>query len=214
MVSNQFLNRFSGSTMNQLYHPQYTFKLMNFIQSLGVQIFTVSNNTVKPLESKDQIANVLHQRKIASTTCMELVNGYYNDSSPFPPKKLFDLYTTVALTTNISGRHVRAQTKYLYVVKKYGFCVVSESHSATTAFEEYFRLLEAKVATAGFPKKPFQSEHDTIMSHISDGHFNKYLVGDTTIQINPSTFAIQIQSHCPWMAVGRLADLVSSFIEL
>jgi hypothetical protein len=214
MVSNPFLNRFSGSTMNQLYHPQYTFKLMDFIQSLGVQIFTVSNNTVKPLESKDQIANVLHQRKIASTTCMELVNGYYKDSSPFPPKKLFDLYTTVALTTNISGRHVRAQTKYLYVVKKYGFCVVSGSHSATTAFEEYFRLLEAKVATAGFPKESFQSEHDTIMSHISDGHFNKYLVGDTTIQINPYTFAIQIQSHCPWMAVGRLADLVSSFIEL
>ena len=213
MVSNQFLNRFSGSTMNQLYHPQYTFKLMDFIQSLGVQIFTVSNNTVKPLESKDQIANVLRQRKIASATSMKLVNTYYNDSSAFPPKKLFDLYTAVAFTTKISRSHFKTQHKNLYIVRTYGFCVLSETHVVTDAFEKYFDLLEEKVANFGLPKESFYTERDTIMSLVTNKQFNRYRVWDATIQIDPSTFAIQFRSHCPWMAVGRLADLVSSFIE-
>ena len=208
MVSSEFLNRFSGSTMNQLYHPEHTIRMMNFVQNTGMITYTVSNNTVQPLENKAQITNVLVNRDIASDICIELVEGYYSDSSPFPPKKLFDLYTAVALTNRISGRHVKSEAKSLYVLKTYGFCVVSSQHKAEAAFQEYFSLLEFKISNLDMPMTSFTIERDVIMSEIAKKRYETYLVYDTTMRIDPGTYAIQIQSHCPWHALDRLSDIV------
>ena len=143
------LNRFSCATMNQLYHPANTAAFFNFIKERVIPTFIITNNVVGDLttytdESKKTktneglelffYENVLNQRFLHSMALL-----YYGQSSN-PPRKPFDFYTALALTTYMDDPSMlRCDTKQLFFDDKYGITLVSNQYSWSDTIEEFTR---------------------------------------------------------------------------
>lgn len=139
------LNRLSCATMNQLYHPERTSSLFTSMYNMGVPVFVVSNNSVIPYETyadaEKQVKTdlgwqsflILNNISIGSVTgtsyLWRLANMYYNSGNN-PPRKPFDYYTAVALSTYMLNKcdcgHLIGESRIMFYDEVYGITMLSK----------------------------------------------------------------------------------------
>eukprot|EP00291_Cryptomonas_curvata_P009532 CAMPEP_0172202078 /NCGR_PEP_ID=MMETSP1050-20130122/30413_1 /TAXON_ID=233186 /ORGANISM="Cryptomonas curvata, Strain CCAP979/52" /LENGTH=1356 /DNA_ID=CAMNT_0012879911 /DNA_START=122 /DNA_END=4192 /DNA_ORIENTATION=+ len=99
------LNRFSSATMNQLYHPQHTADFFAFLKQFQIPTWTISNNAVQDRIHDDEgIAAFLSSNGLEGGELKALALAHYN--SPYkmkPPKKPYDYYCSLALTSVLNS---------------------------------------------------------------------------------------------------------------
>ena len=88
------INRFSGATMNQLYHPVNTAHFFSFLDShRTIPVWTISNNIVDPMYSPDDNSDKLDPRKlklfldgagISGSFLLAFSTTYYDAPTGFP----------------------------------------------------------------------------------------------------------------------------------
>jgi hypothetical protein len=218
MVATDNLNRFSASTMNQFYHPKNTQRLMDFCKSLGIPIYVVSNNMVPAMNSKEAIVQFLEFRGLNSDICLELANHYYGDSAsskqPLPPKKLFDLYNAMVLTSIMQRQSVRTEQQNLYLIHRYAYCLVSKQPDVDQAVEEYFTNVKAKFQESNASITDSISKEVTSIQNIiqSGGNYSTYSVFNVEFQAPTDGSQFTLESQCLWLALERLTTAVSTMI--
>ena len=106
------LNRFSSATMNQLYHPQHTADFFAFLKQFQIPTWTISNNVVEDLVDDEGIATFLSSNGLQGDKLKELARVHY--SSPYkPPKKPYDYYSALALTSVLNSKKQNTPVKGL-----------------------------------------------------------------------------------------------------
>mmetsp|Transcript_39867 Transcript_39867/g.106441 ORF Transcript_39867/g.106441 Transcript_39867/m.106441 type:complete len:994 (-) Transcript_39867:405-3386(-) len=129
------LNRFSSATMNQLYHPENTGRVLDWLaQHVNVPIFCVSNNVVHDLSklegsqpsnsSLGSVQTFMESNGLTGPFLRELAVAYYT-SGYKPPRKAFDFYCATAL--------VKFKSKYDELANK-GSAEIPTLHSKQRKF--------------------------------------------------------------------------------
>ena len=98
------LNRFSCSTMNQLYSPIGTVKFMEFLKSHTIKTFIISNN--ESCSVKKEYKVFLKNNGIEGDFIQKISTAYY-ESHYKPPRKPFDLYAALALVAETPNSEKR-----------------------------------------------------------------------------------------------------------
>ena len=126
------LNRFSCATMNQLYHPGRTGKLLSFLSKNNIPIFTVCNNTVPDLKlvvnrsiPDPNAWRTFLQANNLTGPCLHAFAEKYYTSVYNPPHKAFDYYTALALASHMQGNLRHRVNKRLMYNSTYGVTLVS-----------------------------------------------------------------------------------------
>jgi hypothetical protein len=126
------LNRFSSATMNQLYHPQRTAELLDFLRQCNVPTFVITNNTVHEIlqngdeEGLNCVDMFLAAHRLKGPILGKCCRLHYG-SVYTPAKKPFDLYTAVALGFCFRGEktdELQAVPKTLHFSNTYGITCV------------------------------------------------------------------------------------------
>ncbi len=104
------LNRFSSATMNQLYHPQHTADFFAFLAQHRIPAYTVTNNAVGDLttysDSERKVRSLVGIESFLSANDLDnhwlkrFAVAYY-ESRYNPPRKPFDFYVALALSTKL-----------------------------------------------------------------------------------------------------------------
>jgi hypothetical protein len=146
------LNRFTCSTMNQLYEPSKTALFFEYLASHNIPCFLVANNTVASMGKKNSPVSFLEKNSLAREGTDFLVaaaRAYYaeNDEKDKAEFKPFDMYTAVAVGQFLDRAMPHLKHMTLYYDDKYGISLVAAAGlSAAQAVANHIQGLEAKMA--------------------------------------------------------------------
>ena len=128
------LNRFSSATMNQLYHPQGTAQFFAFLDQHKHKFstFCITNNVVKDMDKTktyDGVKSFMSANGLTGTFLQGCAVAHY--LSPYsPPRKAYDFYTALALTTWMNSKHsheaLTANKMSMFYSNVYGITYVSK----------------------------------------------------------------------------------------
>ena len=136
------LNRFSCSTMNQLYHPERTAVFFQIMKRYSIPVYLVANNAVSATDTfqdanktiKTDIGwnKFLVNNLIQTTSLTAYSKAYYTDSPYNPPRKPFDFYTALIISNLITNPSFQMafQHKKLFFDSNYGISLVRERDSS------------------------------------------------------------------------------------
>ena len=157
-ISMYSVKRYSCATVNQVYHPDGTKQLFNFLKETQIPLICCTNNAINQKESiwdiggKDveieAVSVVQLFRKIShlipdNKTLLKMIFAYYADGGK--PMKLFDVPVAIALAYDVLGKTpVTTSKKLLYC--DYGVTLVYDA--SITEFQkplqEYLNHLTEK----------------------------------------------------------------------
>ena len=184
------LNRFSCSTMNQLYHPVNTAQFLNFINKTGVHTYVVSNNAVDAVgkNSSNEYTTFLQSNCANRPFLMALASTYYGTGSP---QKMFDYYTALALSHHAQKKSFTRLPKRLFYEDTYGIAFIGKQPSFKEAVDEYDSCIirEIDINDSEFDvrkKLNFYLELNR-MSKIKEANASFLNVFDTVFRLDPIT---------------------------
>lgn len=128
------LNRFSCSTMNQLYSPIKTWSFFGALDRLKIPTYVVANNAVVDLKArgvdrgiKDAWRFFLGANELAKEKLMSYSQAYYVVSPYGPAWKPFDFYAAKIIRGLVVGNIPTFVTRYLFNDMRYGVTLISTS---------------------------------------------------------------------------------------
>jgi hypothetical protein len=144
-ASAKMLNRYSFSTMNQIYHPENSGKLFDFATEQNIPIYMITNNVSSTL--MPSFLNVVALFTAAGLTgefLRRISYRFYEDCGEkgCAARKLFDMYNAVAVTyavNNIKNTEALQRTPAILLYNnKYAATIVSKPYGdkLTDAFHE------------------------------------------------------------------------------
>ena len=134
------LNRFSCSTMNQLYSPAKTNSFFQLMQSFEVPVYIIANNAVESIETFDPSNSkiktdagwktFLASNNLNIPSLQDYCQAYYN--SPFnPPRKPFDYYTGETMFALVKHKPPTCIPKELFFDVRYGVALLGPDQSTS-----------------------------------------------------------------------------------
>lgn len=134
------LNRFSCSTMNQLYSPEKTSAFFGLMHHFEVPVYIVANNAVDafdtfdPQDAKiktdDGWKNFLISNNLNIPSLQDYCKAYYN--SPYnSPRKPFDYYTAAIMFALVDDKTFTSIDKELFYDQNFGVALLGPNQSNT-----------------------------------------------------------------------------------
>jgi hypothetical protein len=198
------LNRFSCSTMNQLYHPAFTYSFLSLLARTTSPTFVISNNAVQLLLTQFRGKNTdvgwelfVRNNGIYSPFLEKLAQEYYNSPYNSPPHKAFDYYSAFVLSEYINNQtslQKKGVPKNLVFDGTYGISLVSDQPTFPTAVRQYISNIDITPVSTDPPfiakkKLNFQKETE-LLPRISDVRVLPIM--DMTFILNPVTHQLSI----------------------
>jgi hypothetical protein len=195
-ISSAMLNRFSCTTMNQLYHPSNTAALFDFLAKHAIPTFVVSNNAVHQLDAGSENTDwitFIRNNAFSSFFLKHAAHCYYNSSYFPPPRKAFDYYTAMALAKHIERKGITGPRKKLYYENKYGITWIAATTFAD--FASVQREYAANVDNMDEPKRDAFRQEQAIISRIDEAFTGVLDVVNLDFDLNRATLGLQLKNQ-------------------
>lgn len=121
-----FMNRFSCSTMNQLYAPSKTAQFLGYIQRHQIPTYVVANNAVVALVGHGLWRNFLRVNELENSSLVEYTASFYEENPGFVVQKPYDFYVAKVLTRLMSvGWDFQTSERVMFYDGKYGIALLA-----------------------------------------------------------------------------------------
>ena len=142
------LNRFSCSTMNQLYSPNKTATFFETIKLCDIPVYLVANNAVEstyPYDTDNTPDTVgwmrfLKSNEIKLDSLVQYSAAYYTESPYTAPRKPSDFYTALIIYSLITHNKFKSNPKSLFFDNTYGVALIG------TRDQKYSAVIKAYIS--------------------------------------------------------------------
>ena len=152
------INRLGCATMNQLYSPGKTGRLLSLMEKGSIKSFIVPNNSVENLHERWTL--FMESNKINYTPLSEYTRLFYT-STYHIAQKPFDYYSAVALVEYVAEADLDLFSfpRTLFINPKYGVSILHDNEiSWSIARKDYATNMRQKVVNENLDRESFEKE--------------------------------------------------------